>query len=87
MIIFFAQSEEEGSNKSRKDRGREEKRQWKTRETKKERQIDREREFEFEFILFYNGYKLDRMSLFIWPLIQNYNLRKTERETERERGR
>ena len=28
--------------------------------------------------LFYNGYKLGRMPLFIWPLIQNYNLSTTE---------
>ena len=28
--------------------------------------------------LFYNGYKLGRMPLFIWPLIQNYNLRTTK---------
>ena len=27
---------------------------------------------------FYNGYKLGRMPLFIWPLIQNYNLSTTE---------
>ena len=37
--------------------------------------------------LFYNGYKLGRITLFIWPLIQNYyNLRK-ERERERARDR
>ena len=29
--------------------------------------------------LFYNGYKLGRMPLFIWPLIQNYNLSTTEK--------
>ena len=28
--------------------------------------------------LFYNRYKLGRMPLFIWPLIQNYNLSTTE---------
>ena len=28
--------------------------------------------------LFYNGYKLGRMPLFIWPLIQNYNLSTTK---------
>ena len=32
------------------------------------------------FFLFYNGYKLGRMSLFFWPLIliRNYNLSTTE---------
>ena len=39
--------------------------------------------------LFYNGYKLGRMPLFIWPLIQSKRESEreieTERETERER--
>ena len=29
--------------------------------------------------LFYKGYKLGRMPIFIWPLIQNYNLGTTEK--------
>ena len=42
---------------------------------------EREREFELNLnlFLFYNGYKLGRMPLFIWPLIQNYNLSTTEK--------
>ena len=56
-----------------------------------ERKIEREKETEGErerkrenlnlnlnLFLFYNGYKLGRMPLFIWPLIQNYNLSTTE---------
>ena len=44
---------------------------------------EREREREnlnlnLNLFLFYNGYKLGRMPLFIWPLIQNYNLSTTE---------
>ena len=40
---------------------------------------EREREnlnlnLNLNLFLFYNGYKLGRMPLFIWPLIQNYNL-------------
>ena len=48
-----------------------------------ERKRKREREnlnlnLNLNLFLFYNGYKLGRMPLFIWPLIQNYNLSTTE---------
>ena len=49
--------------------------------------------FNLNLFLFYNGYKLGRMPLFIWPLIQTYNLSTTENilvtinfSRERERG-
>ena len=56
---------------------------------KGERKSGREREKEnlnlnlnLNLFLFYNGYKLGRMPLFIWPLIQNYNLRTTKNKFE-----
>ena len=53
------------------------------RETKRVRERERDKEFELNLnlnlFLFYNGYKLGRMPLFIWPLIQNYNLSTTEK--------
>ena len=55
------------------------------RDNEMERLKQREREREnlnlnlnLNLFLFYNGYKLGRMPLFIWPLIQNYNLRTTK---------
>ena len=36
-----------------------------------------------DLFVFYYGYKLGRMPLFVWPLIQNYNLSTTDRERER----
>ena len=49
------------------------------RERERKREREREREnLNLNLFLFYNGYKLGRMPLFIWPLIQNYNLRTTK---------
>ena len=69
-----------GTNKKlrEKERKRETKRK---RERRREREREREREnlnLNLNLFLFYNGYKLGRMPLFIWPLIQNYNLSTTE---------
>ena len=52
-------------------------------EERRERKKESERErvnlnLNLNLFLFYNGYKLGRMPLFIWPLIQNYNLSKTK---------
>ena len=50
------------------------------KEGEKEREREREREREnLNLFLFYNDYKIGRMPLFIWPLIQNYNLSTTEK--------
>ena len=64
----------------RQKRGRGEEKGKGRKKEKKEKEREREIEnLNLNLFLFYNGYKLGRMPLFIWPLIQNYNLSTTEK--------